>query len=105
MRVIVQNCATGETIERDATAEEETAITTVTPPDPRLVLDAEEAAAAKADNEITTFLNGTENQLENWLDINVDGAPDLAALKVAVHKIGSVLGRIAINAARGRVLR
>lgn len=75
------------------------------PPDPRRVLDEQEAEAAKLDNQIMTFLNWTPTQLEAWLATNIDNAATLADIKAAVHTALSVLGRIAINAGRNRSLR
>lgn len=66
-------------------------------PDPRLVLDAEEAAAVKADGQVQTFLNMTPADLDEWVDANIPAGGQRTAFKV--------LGRIALAAGRGRVLR
>ena len=66
-------------------------------PDPRRVLDDAECEAAKIDNQIVQFLNMTSTQLDAWVDANITGAGPRTAFKV--------LGRLAQNAARGKVLR
>lgn len=98
MLVKVHNCTTGEVIERDATPEEEARITTPdAPPNPRLVLDAQEAATAKLDAQVQQFLNMTPGDLDAWVDANITGTGPRTAFKV--------LGRLAQHAARGRILR
>ena len=78
------------------------------PPSPeeeRLALDAAEAAAVKADNQVIAFLNFTPAQLDSWIDTNIGGAATLAAVRAACVTAFKVLGRIALAAGRGRTLR
>lgn len=66
-------------------------------PDPRIVLDAAEQAAVKADSQVQTFLNFSPAQLDAWVDANIANGASKTAFKV--------LGRIALAAGRGRTLR
>lgn len=98
MRILVHDCGSGAPVERDATAEEIAAISAPPPaPDPRIVLDIEEAAAVKLDAQVMQFLNMTPIELNAWVDANITGTGLRTALKV--------LGRLAQHAARGRKLR
>ena len=63
----------------------------------RADLDAGEAAAVKADNQVQTFLNMTPAELDAWVEANIPAGGQRTAFKV--------LGRIALAAGRGRVLR
>lgn len=63
----------------------------------RAEADATEAAAAKLDNKVQTFLNFTPVELDAWIEANITGAGNKVAFKV--------LGRLAQTAARGKVLR
>ena len=77
-----------------------------TPPDPRLVLDAAEQAAVKADAQVLSFLNMTPAQLDTWVDNNIGAAGlTLAQVKANSSIAFKVLGRIALAAGRGRILR
>lgn len=63
----------------------------------RIALDSDEAAAAKVDAQILTFLNMTPAQLDAWCDANLPVG--------GTRTMGKVLGRLAQNAARGQRLR
>lgn len=63
----------------------------------RRAIDVAEADSVKVDNQVQTFLNFTQAELDAWIEANITGAGNKTAFKV--------LGRLAQAASRGRILR
>lgn len=67
------------------------------PADPRKALDDAEADQARVHAQTITFLNMTPAELDAWCDQNLPAG--------GTRTMGKVLGRLAQQAARGKVLR
>lgn len=72
----------------------------------RIQTDIAEAASAKIDSQVMTFLDMTPAQRANWVTNNVSGAGlTLAQVKAGLDTALNVLGAIASHGGRGRNLR
>lgn len=72
----------------------------------RAAQDATDLATCAQDAQVTAFLNMSPADLEAWVAVNITAGPiTLAQLKANAGTAITVLGKLALTAARGRKFR